>query len=553
MRALCLLAWLATMVATQPARADPPTTITLSIVGTSDLHGHLAALPWLAGYLENLRAARARDGGGVLLLDAGDMFQGTLASNLDEGAAVVAAYNELGYDAVALGNHEFDFGPVGPAPAPAAADDDPRGALKARAAQARFPFLAANLVDRRTRKPVDWPNVKPSVILTAGGIKIGIIGLALEATAHAAFPANVADLKFLPLAQTTIRQARQLRAAGAQVVVVVAHEGGACTELDQPDVPSSCDPHSAIFRLVRRLPRKTVDAIVAGHTHRAIAHVVRGVPVIQSYANGRAFGRIDLTVERRTGKLLASHVERPRDLCAKGELEACKPGKYEGAEVIADKRVAASIEPALAAARERAGERLGVAVAKPLANRRVHESALGNLLADLMLEARPASDVALLNGGGVRAGLPAGPLTYGSLYETFPYDNVFATVRISARQLRALLTRQLSHASALPLLSGLRVRARCKGGSLDVTLMRNGGKALADRQQLTVLTTDFLATGGDGFFGRAKTTIEGGQPVRDAMAEALRKRGGVLVPHRLLDKRRPRMDLPGPVPIKCAR
>ena len=98
--------------------------MTLSIVGTNDLHGGIlqredrGGLAMLGGYVANLRAARARDGGAVLLIDAGDMFQGTLESNLNEGAVVVAAYNALGYAAAAIGNHEFDFGPVGPAATP---------------------------------------------------------------------------------------------------------------------------------------------------------------------------------------------------------------------------------------------------------------------------------------------------------------------------------------------------------------------------------------------------------------------------------------------------
>src|SRR5262245_25533240 len=137
----------------------PVAPITISIVGTNDLHGHIEALPRLGGYVANLRRARARDGGGVVLLDGGDMFQGTLESNMNEGAAVVRAYNALGYDAAAIGNHDFDFGPVGPETAPLAPGDDPRGALKARAAEARFPFLAANLVEKATGAPPPWPNV----------------------------------------------------------------------------------------------------------------------------------------------------------------------------------------------------------------------------------------------------------------------------------------------------------------------------------------------------------------------------------------------------------
>jgi 5'-nucleotidase len=107
-----------------PSSRRQTSTLTLSIVGTNDVHGGVVpvdgrgGLALLGGYVNNLRAARARDGGGVLLVDAGDMWQGTLESNLTEGASVVAAYNALGYAAAAIGNHEFDFGPVGPASKP---------------------------------------------------------------------------------------------------------------------------------------------------------------------------------------------------------------------------------------------------------------------------------------------------------------------------------------------------------------------------------------------------------------------------------------------------
>ena len=130
----CLLLFAGTVplptagVEAQPAAA----TVTLSIVGTNDLHGGILArdgrggVALLGGYVRNLRAARARDGGAVLLIDAGDMFQGTLESNAMEGAPVVAAYNALGYTAAAVGNHEFDFGPEGPAATTRTAPSDRR-------------------------------------------------------------------------------------------------------------------------------------------------------------------------------------------------------------------------------------------------------------------------------------------------------------------------------------------------------------------------------------------------------------------------------------------
>ena len=110
---LCLCAALALGCASSP-RATPAGAreLTLTVVGTSDLHGRVEMLPWLGGHLRVLRAMRE---GAVLLVDAGDMFQGTIASNTDEGATVLAAYNALGYNAAAVGNHEFDYGPEGDA------------------------------------------------------------------------------------------------------------------------------------------------------------------------------------------------------------------------------------------------------------------------------------------------------------------------------------------------------------------------------------------------------------------------------------------------------
>jgi 5'-nucleotidase len=531
------------------------------VVGTSDLHGHIAALPWLGGYLENLRAKRAATGGAVVLLDAGDMFQGTLESNLEEGAAVVRAYNALGYSAAAIGNHEFDFGPAGPAPSPVAPSDDPRGALKARAAQAHFPFLAANVVDKATGKPVAWPNFHPSILLTVAGVKVGIVGVITAATGHSALPANVAGLEFSPLAKAIAKQARLLRARGASVVLAVAHEGGECHNFADPDKLDSCDAASTIFSIVRSLPEGSVDAVVAGHTHQALAQRVASVPIIQAYSNGRAFGRVDVVVERPSRgkgenarwKVLSSQVYEPHELCPGGTPENCKPTDYESRSVHADKKVEELNAPAFALARRKGEEDLGVKVLRPLPHSRKQETALGNLLADLMRAARPGTDAAIINGGGMRTGLPAGPLSYGRLYETFPFDNAFASLRLPAGELRKLLARSLGRSASQVSLSGLRLSAHCEGDALEVALARPDGVPVADDRLLTITTTDFLATGGDGFFDGANASVEIGPPLRDGLAEVLRKRAGTLDPGDplLFDPAHPRFALPGDVPIKC--
>jgi 5'-nucleotidase len=128
---------IASAVAPRPAAVSAPAPFVLSFLGLNDLHGRLRALPAFAGYVANVRRARAKDGGAVALVDAGDMFQGTLESNLTEGASVIAAYRALGMTVATLGNHEFDFGPV-------AGGDDPQGAIRARIREAPFPILSAN-------------------------------------------------------------------------------------------------------------------------------------------------------------------------------------------------------------------------------------------------------------------------------------------------------------------------------------------------------------------------------------------------------------------------
>ncbi len=549
-----LLSLLALLAVASSAHAARPATTTLSVVGTSDLHGHITALPWLAGYVKNLREARERMGGAAILLDAGDMFQGTLASNLAEGAPVIRAYNAMGYSAAAIGNHDFDFGPVGPAPAPARPGDDPRGALEARAAQARFPFLAANVVDAKTGKPVSWPNVEPSALVDVAGIKVGLVGAVTAATPRLVLPANLAGLAFLPLAPAIAREARKLRARGAKVVIAVVHEGGACTNFTDPDDLDSCDIKSPIFAVARELPRGSVDAIVAGHTHQGLAQRVAGIPIIESYANGRAFGRVDLTVDRKSGKVVASHLEAPHDICASGKAESCRPTDYESRPVRRSDEVAALIAPALAATARKNAEPLHVQLPRPLPHDLRHETALGNLFADLMRATYPG-DVALLNGGGIRTALPAGQLTYGRLYETYPFDNAFATLRLPAGEFRRLLARSLSHAGSLVSLSGLRLLARCQEGALQVTLARPDGSPVRDDQVLAIVTSDFLATGGDGFFAGARFDYQIGPPIRDTLAEALRRRGGVLdaSDRSLYDPAHPRFVLSAEVPIRCAR
>jgi 2',3'-cyclic-nucleotide 2'-phosphodiesterase (5'-nucleotidase family) len=528
------------------ARADQE--VTLSIVGTNDLHGRIEALALLSAHLGNLRSARARDGGAVLLVDAGDMWHGTLASNTGEGEAVVRAYNALGYVAAALGNHEFDFGPSEPA---GATPGDPFGALAARAREARFPLLAANL-SRADGAPLGWPNVRPSALIERAGIKVGIVGVTAAALLRTATtPASAPDgLRVSPPGPIIASEATRLRAAGARVIVLLAHEGGHCSRFDRPTDLSSCAPDGAILRIARDLPPGLVDVIVAGHTHGAIAHQVNGIAVIESYAEGRAFGRVDLTI----GSAVTRRIFPPRFVCGSPEDPSsprCRPGPYEGAALVADPAVVRIVADAVDAVRLRRDAPLGVVAAAPIRRGHLRESALGNLVADLLLAAHPGADLAITGDGGLREDLPRGPLRYGQLYQAFPFDNRAITLTMSAGELGRALRRQLQHGAAPPALAGVRVVVHCAGSRLFVDLYRGNGRPIAAAEPLTIATSDYLAPGRGGLFAHAAVSGGGTTLVRDAMAEALRARGGTIWPGDLYQRDRPRLVHPGRLPVRC--
>jgi len=313
--------------------------VVITVIGTNDVHGALLSedgaggLITLSGYVNAVRAARMEDDGAVLLIDAGDMWQGTLESNLSEGASLVEAYNSLGYAAAALGNHEFDFGPVGPAPIPKSATDDPRGALKQRAIEAEFPFLAANLIDQSTGEPVEWTNVQPSVLIDVKDIKVGIIGVMTKNALANAIAANTTGLLIAPLAQTIENEARALRKSGATVIIVSAHAGGECTEFEDPLDTSSCYQESEIFGVANSLPTGLVDHIFAGHSHAGVAHIVNDISISEAYKSARAFSRVDLIVDQKTGQRIGRQVYPP--------TRVTLVSSYEGQRVIADANLAA--------------------------------------------------------------------------------------------------------------------------------------------------------------------------------------------------------------------
>ncbi|MCY1021216.1 bifunctional metallophosphatase/5'-nucleotidase [Pyxidicoccus sp. MSG2] len=549
------------------ASAASAQAVRLTLVGLNDLHGHVepgrtvlkdgqvveeGGAATLAAYVARLRADNP---GGVLLVDGGDLFQGTLPSNLTEGAIVVDVYNHLGVTAAAIGNHEFDYGPVGPGTLAKGPGEDSLGALKARVAQARFPLLSANLREAATGQRPAWTGNDGTALVTVKGVKVGLLGLTTESTPEATNPVNVASLRFLPLAPAALEAARSLRARGAEVVIVVAHAGGKCPDVKNPRDTSTCDRgDSEILDMLDGLPPGTVDAVVAGHTHQPLGVFYKGVPVIETSGQARSLGVVELYVDPAGRRVLPerTRLQASIPLCAKvdavsGTCDARRlkaqpdvklvQATFLGAPVVPDAQVEALLAPALKMARETQLRPLGISAAAPLTRGYDAESALGNLLADALRDVARA-DVALMNPGGIRADLPAGPLTFGQMYEVLPFDNTVAVLQLSGAELRRLL--ELAHSTdrgAVFPVSGLELTlANCPGPQRLQGVTLAGGGALEPGKTYRVALPDFLARGGDGLAPLVRTlppervdlTPVRGMDLRDAVIAYGKARGGVL-------------------------
>jgi len=558
-------------IACVPRATTPESdTVVISVIGTNDVHGELVAqhdrggITTFSGYVAAIREVRADDGD-VLLVDAGDMWQGTLESNLTEGAAVVDAYNVLGYAAAAIGNHEFDFGPAGPKPIPEADADNPQGALRKNASALQFPLLSANLIDTSTGKIVDWENVQASTMVTRRGVKIGILGVVTEDALSTTIAANTVGVQVAPLTESIVIEARKLRAAGAALVVVLAHAGSQCEEFDDPYDTSSCMLAGEIVRVANEIPNGLVDHIVAGHEHRGMAHVFNGIAITSSYSNARAFDRVDFTIDRSSGSVVNRQIFPPQAICAKerDEGEWCKdseprgPASYEGRLIQPMPAVVAIAVKASDVAAQRKAEKVGVYLETPMTLRDQPESVLGNLLTDAMLESNEA-DISIHNVyGGIRAEMSQGDVTYGSLFRVFPFDNRVSVIELSGLDVRKVIANQVHNDRRRAGFSGMRAFITCNAGQMSVQMIRKDGREIQDSDTLRVVANDFLLLGGDNVLTPAIPEggfdLPRGTPmVRDALVEWFKSRGGSMNAAEFRDPDNLRWNLPDPLPEDCS-
>ena len=474
----------------------------LTILHTNDHHGRfwrndngeygLAARKSLA---DRVRAEVRGKGGRVLLLDAGDVNTGVPESDMLDAEPDIRGMNAMGYDAMAVGNHEFD---------------NPLQTLRSQERLMAFPLLSANIYDADGRRAFT-----PYRLFELPGLSVAVFGLTTETTAVVGNPEHTRGLIFRP----AIEEARELVPVlrrRADVVIALAHLG--------------YDPEGGTgsVALARAVPG--IDVIVDGHSHTALAApaMENGVVIVQAGEYGQYLGRVDIEVEdglesgrERTVGLTGGGL-LPVNLTRRAEADGGKTRVPVG-DVIGE---APSMLALLAPFREKGAEALNAVIGRsegafPGERETVRgaEAALGNLACRALM-ARTGADVAVMNSGGIRAGLPAGDITYRDILTVKPFGNTICIVSMTATE----LADYLAAAAAMPPGSGAFAQFAGVGFTLSGGLVTNltvGGRPADPARTYTLAVESYLAAGGDGYpkLSGRKTFRDTGYVDADALRE----------------------------------
>jgi 2',3'-cyclic-nucleotide 2'-phosphodiesterase (5'-nucleotidase family) len=429
----------------------------LTLLHFNDFHGQLEPYQdpqnqvergGIARLAATVARVRAEDPGRpVLLLFAGDLLQGTLTSSLFKGIPDITLFGRMGVDAMVMGNHELDYG---------------QDTFRRLAARSRFPILSANLESH----PEPLPLAAQLVIDRPGTPRVAILGLTSPELATATHPRNMKGLSVEEPVAVARRLVPSLR-EGSDLMVVLSHMG-------------ITDDR----RLARTVPG--IDLIVGGHNHNLYEEPVREgeTAILQAGERGGWLGRMDFACQdghlTRTGYRLIP-------------IDATSPE---------DPEMAAEVRRIVAEADDALDEQVGTSTRELSAWReliRRGEAPFGNFVADLAREIT-LTDVALFNGGSFRANIPAGPVTLKSIYQAFPFRNELVTGTLTGTQLLAALQRSASldpadNPGGFLQVSGLRYvieGGRLAGATAD-------GAPIDPDRRYRVVTSDFLAAGGDGY------------------------------------------------------
>jgi 2',3'-cyclic-nucleotide 2'-phosphodiesterase (5'-nucleotidase family) len=382
----------ATRVATPaPPLADTPgEPVTITIFYTNDEHGWMEGMePDLgaSSLLAHWQAAGYDPEGPFLALSGGDMWTGPAISTWFEGEGMVEVMNSMGYDAAAVGNHEFDFG---------------LDALRARALESNFPLVSANLRTTEGDLPAEW-GIEPYTIVDVAGVQVGILGLTTQRTRTTTNPANITGFDFIDYEDALREMAPAARAEGAELLLVAAH---------------LCEDE--LIPLAQKVGDLGIALIGGGHCNERFAQEVNGIVLVEGGYHFTSYATVTLAFDPVGDEVLD----------ASYEVALHEPAAEPDPEVSA----------VVARWRERVDAELEVVLGYSDQGLPRDSEQLRRLVPAAWLAAYPQADVALTNPGGFRAGIPAGPLTFADVVGVLPFNNVLVDVALSGDELEQLLS-----------------------------------------------------------------------------------------------------------------
>lgn len=485
-----------------PASVDAQTnsskdkTFNLSLMHTNDSHARLDNVAKKVTAVKEVRAAKPD----ALLLDAGDVFSGTLYFNEFKGQADLEFMNLMDYDLMTFGNHEFDLG----------SSTEGHQALADFVKNAEFPFVSTNVdfskdaklsplyKEQYANNPKD-SKIYPSVIKRVNGEKVGFIGLTTAETADISSPEAIEFKNYIEEAQKAVKE---LEERSVNKIVAITHLGFD----DNPEYDNDLELAKYVDGL---------DVIVGGHSHTQLnaPYVVSNdengaakdpTVIVQAYQYSDFLGTLDVTFDKK-GKVVGQAGQLIKIADKAADPEAAELLKKYSSKIneLKNKPTGATTEKALENPRS---SDVGPSV-------RSNETPLGNLITDGMLdkakEFNPNVVMAFQNGGGIRAAIDQGEITYGDVLTTLPFGNTLATMKLTGAEIKQALEHSVSqspkesggflHVSGMKFKYDSTKAAGSRVVSMEVKNADGTYTAIDTAREYVIATNAFTAKGGDGY------------------------------------------------------
>lgn len=407
-----------------------------------------------------------------------------------------------------LGNHEFDEGKAELLRLLDGGNHANGPFLDAKWKGSRVPYVSANVVDAESGKPI----LPPYVIKKLPSVPVAIIGAVLKETPTVVTPSGVAGLKFLDEAEAINKYIPELQAQGVHTFIVTIHQGLSQTSYEGPTSGNAAAPSGALLDVIRRL-NDDIDVVISGHTHaftNAIVNNDHGVPILvtQAFSASTAYADIDLVVDKKTNDVVSKSAQVVTTWGDAGPGLTPDP-VVRDLVAAADAKVAPLVNQVVGQA----------TAAITRTQNAAGESALGNLIADAQ-RASVAADFAFMNPGGIRADLPAGTITWGTLFTVQPFGNTVVKLSLTGQQIYDLLNQQwgapMPAGGRLLQISGLQYTwdsSVAEGGQRVTEVRDSNGLPISVSEVYDIAANSFLAGGGDNFSTFTKSPTQQGGPI----------------------------------------